>query len=291
MNKIKRLFITLFIAGQFTISSCIFINEVDQPTTADVGEKISIVVEVENHFGGWGGYVSSSGIAAIMMPTDWTIESVEYDGDVYSREMVFLHPDSVDLVPFDPIALGGGTDYWTDSLQYHYPPGDGMDWYVYESAELEAWVGDTVITFVTFELTTGAAGTYDLAFYFNSSDFNFGDTTYIGPIDSANTITVIDPSVIENIQSGVAKEFALKQNFPNPFNPTTKIQYEIKNSSQVNLTVYDLTGKEVAILVNSFQNAGIHEVNFDAANLPSGIYIYKLNAGSFSEMRKMALVK
>jgi len=283
MYKIKRLFVALFIAGQFTLSSCIFINEVDQPATADLNETITIDVVVENHEDEWAGS-SSVGLAAIMMPTDWTVEGVTYDGDFYGPGTLdYLHPDSADRQP------GVGTDLWRDTLVVFYPPGDGMDWYVFQS-ELFTWLGDTTVTTVTFELTTGAAGTYNLAYYMNSADFHFSDADFPGPISQGNTIVVADPTGLDDTPE-IAKGFALKQNFPNPFNPITKIQYEIEKRSSVNLTVYNLIGKEVAVLVNGFQNAGEHEVNFDGANLPSGVYIYKLRAGASTETRKMALIK
>lgn len=85
--------------------------------------------------------------------------------------------------------------------------------------------------------------------------------------------------------------FVLAQNYPNPFNPTTSIGYEINTAAQVRLAVYDLTGREMAVLVDRNQVSGRYNVQFDAANLPSGVYIYRLTAGSFVQMRKMTLVR
>ncbi|MBU0474113.1 MAG: CotH kinase family protein [Bacteroidetes bacterium] len=91
--------------------------------------------------------------------------------------------------------------------------------------------------------------------------------------------------------------FELFQNYPNPFNPSTTIEYSIPRSSeyysvkQVQLKIYDILGREVATLVNKQQKAGNYEVNFDAKNLGSGIYFYKLQSGSFSQSKKMILVK
>ncbi len=86
-------------------------------------------------------------------------------------------------------------------------------------------------------------------------------------------------------------EFALYQAYPNPFNPTTAISYQLAASSLVNLTVYDIAGRKVAELVNGWRNAGMHEVNFDASNLASGIYLYRLSAGDFTASGKMVLMK
>jgi len=88
-----------------------------------------------------------------------------------------------------------------------------------------------------------------------------------------------------------ANEFGLIQNFPNPFNPSTTISYTLPKAEYVMLKVYDVLGKEVATLVNSYKESGRFSVEFDASNLSSGIYIYKLTSDTFSEVKKMMLVK
>jgi hypothetical protein len=84
---------------------------------------------------------------------------------------------------------------------------------------------------------------------------------------------------------------SLNQNYPNPFNPTTSISYTIPNSNFVILKVYNMIGQEVRTLVSSFQEAGEHSVEFSASDLNSGIYIYRLQAGNFTSVRKMQLIK
>ena len=85
--------------------------------------------------------------------------------------------------------------------------------------------------------------------------------------------------------------FTLNQNYPNPFNPSTKIKYTIPNVGNVRLNVFNVLGKEIATLVNEEKSAGKYEVEFNAANLPSGIYFYQLQSGSFVETKKMILLK
>jgi len=85
--------------------------------------------------------------------------------------------------------------------------------------------------------------------------------------------------------------FELAQNYPNPFNPTTKISYSVADQTMVTLKVYDVLGKEVATLVNEVKAAGQYDVSFNAANLATGMYIYKLQAGDFVSSKKMMLVK
>ena len=91
--------------------------------------------------------------------------------------------------------------------------------------------------------------------------------------------------------NALPKEFKLDQNYPNPFNPTTTITFETPKSSFVTLNVYNLLGQKVAALVNQNMEAGSHSVNFDAANLPSGIYLYQLRTDNFNSIKKMTLLK
>ncbi|MEO8447177.1 MAG: T9SS type A sorting domain-containing protein [bacterium] len=96
----------------------------------------------------------------------------------------------------------------------------------------------------------------------------------------------------KNEESGLQNNFLLKQNFPNPFNPSTLIKFELAQISKVTLKVYDMSGKVVATLAdNQVLNPGANQYTFNAGNLPSGIYVYSLNAGSFTENRKMILIK
>jgi hypothetical protein len=87
------------------------------------------------------------------------------------------------------------------------------------------------------------------------------------------------------------KEYCLFQNYPNPFNPSTIIKYQIPKSSFVSLKVFDAIGREVADLVSEQQNAGYYEVHFNAENLSSGIYFYRLQAGTFINAKKFVLLK
>ena len=88
-----------------------------------------------------------------------------------------------------------------------------------------------------------------------------------------------------------ASEFILNQNYPNPFNPVTVIDYQLPKSSNVRIRIFDVLGKEVDALVNEVQSAGVHNVTWNAANMPSGVYFYRIDAGSFSSIKKMVLIK
>ncbi len=107
--------------------------------------------------------------------------------------------------------------------------------------------------------------------------------TWIG-----NKMTV---GVEDGKNNNVVSNFNLDQNYPNPFNPSTKISYAIQSPELVTLRVFDVLGREVAMLVNQYQTAGSHSVSFDASSLASGMYFYKLEAGSFQSIKKMMLLK
>jgi len=96
---------------------------------------------------------------------------------------------------------------------------------------------------------------------------------------------------ISQINSDVPKLFKLYDNYPNPFNPVTKINFDLPKKDFVNLTVYDITGRKITELVNQLFNAGSYEVSWNGNNTASGIYFYKLTTNNFSETKRMALIK
>jgi hypothetical protein len=89
----------------------------------------------------------------------------------------------------------------------------------------------------------------------------------------------------------VPNEYELKQNFPNPFNPSTSIKYYVAQTSKVRLSVFDLLGKETVILVNTTLEPGSYTAHFDAKDLPSGIYLYRLQAGSYMITKKLIILR
>lgn len=124
-------------------------------------------------------------------------------------------------------------------------------------------------------------------------DYRESDRTLAVGTHARGVFTTQIPAAPTGVDDGLAtpSEFVLRQNYPNPFNPTTTIGYRIQNDGFVSLKVFDATGREVATLVNEVQQPGDHSVTFDARELASGVYLYRLTAGSFSQTRKMALVR
>jgi photosystem II stability/assembly factor-like uncharacterized protein len=96
---------------------------------------------------------------------------------------------------------------------------------------------------------------------------------------------------VKNTPAALPVAFSLSQNYPNPFNPTTTIRYQVPGISDVKLTVYDILGREVSVLVNERQTPGTYQVKFDGSNLASGVYLYRLMAGSFVQTRKLLLLR
>lgn len=140
-------------------------------------------------------------------------------------------------------------------------------------------------------------GTTTEAQSYSYSDKNVNSGTYqyrLKQVDYDGTYEY--SNVIEIEVDLTPKLFELSQNYPNPFNPGTKIKYSIPNTGAdlvqlVTLKVYDILGNEVAALVNEEKTAGVYEVNFDATELSSGIYLYQINAGQFTSSKKMILIK
>lgn len=109
---------------------------------------------------------------------------------------------------------------------------------------------------------------------------------------------VSDNEIEQNISLAKENEFfaqqtsySLEQNYPNPFNPTTKISFSLPEMSFVSLKVYDMLGREITTLVNETKSDGKYEVEFNASELPSGIYLCVLNTGNYQNTRKMLLIK
>ena len=121
--------------------------------------------------------------------------------------------------------------------------------------------------------------------------------------DSVHSVYLPPLTVVEQDETPLPAEFVLEQNYPNPFNPSTTITFSLPSQSSthakgrvgegstVSLKVFDLLGREVATLVNEEKPAGSYRTTFNASQLPSGVYFYRLEAGSFTQTRKLLLLK
>ena len=115
--------------------------------------------------------------------------------------------------------------------------------------------------------------------------------TLVAVDDNNNRQEVATESVIPSFANGLVTDYRLYQNYPNPFNPTTKIAFDLAEDDWVTLRVFNPIGQEVATVMNGTMQKGRHVLIFDALNLPSGVYIYRIEAGNFSDQKKMILIK
>lgn len=280
LNRKKLVGYLLFLFALGILSSCFTILSVDQPDTASVGDQITVTLEVRTEDTDANAH---HGIIGFLIPNDWTVNSVYYSGDFGPDSASFLHPDSIDGDP------GGQVDFWTDSLEAHFPSGDDLQWVVFQGNTPFASDLDTGYVDVEVVMTVGnTGGTFNLGYFVSNAALDFTDSTYYS-VSLNHPITISGTSVA--VETTLPRRFELAQNFPNPFNPTTTIYFQIPMTSQVKLSVYDLLGKEVATLVNGKIVAGSHQVVFDGSNLMSGIYYYRLQAGDFVATKKLLLLK
>lgn len=139
-------------------------------------------------------------------------------------------------------------------------------------------------TLAYLDLTTIAGKTVEITFKADAAN-SVWSYLYLDDIAITSSLTDIEDADL------VPVKYKLNQNFPNPFNPETVIQYQLASTSFVSLKIYDVLGNEVSTLVNETKTPGTHQIIFNASNLPSGIYMYRLNAGSFSSTKKLVLIR
>jgi len=116
------------------------------------------------------------------------------------------------------------------------------------------------------------------------ADSSLSDTSDTG-------FTIMNPSDVDNTNNDLLSDYNLYQNYPNPFNSTTTFKFSLTSQQFVTLKIFDVLGRELQTLVNELKTAGRYELPWNAANLTSGVYYYRLQAGDFVQTRKMILLK
>jgi hypothetical protein len=114
---------------------------------------------------------------------------------------------------------------------------------------------------------------------------------FIGGLDGIQKSKISTLTGIQKLSAEIPIVYSLAQNYPNPFNPMTTISFSLPSKSFVSLKVFDVIGREVAMLMSQEKPAGTYNVTFDASKLPSGVYFYRLTIGDFTQVKKMLLVK
>ena len=154
-------------------------------------------------------------------------------------------------------------------------------------ATIRSLDSNNIWTEYKFDLSAFAGQQVYIAFRYFMNTTENGLLCYIDNVFVGNHSAI----GIQPIGTNVPKVFALRQNYPNPFNPMTNIEFDLPKSEFVRLIVFNTLGQEVKTLVNETKQAGSYRVDFDASNLPSGAYFYRIIAGDFVQTNKMILVK
>jgi len=163
-----------------------------------------------------------------------------------------------------------GSDDWKFGANVTYESGSTTGWVEY-SIDLESHVGNEIDQIIIIPAGDNSAATYVDNIYFSDS----------------SELTVSTDKEIYRVES-----FSLNQNYPNPFNPSTTISFTLRNAVNVTLRIYNVIGQEVATLINgNTMNMGTHTISFNASSLSSGMYLYRLEAGSFTSTKTMMLIK
>jgi len=294
IHRMTQNVFAMFFAFILLLFGCFTILDVQQPAAVKPGDQITVQLLVRTEADPDWGLIDDGqyGILGIMMPDDWTVTSVRYEpvktgtdtSDVEGRVMEYLDPADPDNAP------GGKVDYWTDSLEYHYPPPDDMWWEVYQAVEEDSTQIDTGYVNVFIEFTVGQReGTYDMAYFTSMATLDW-DFEWQYSYSPGHTVTV-SATAIEPSKSVVPGAFSLYQNYPNPFNPETRIRYELEKRSQIQLTLHDINGKTIRVLSEGAQSAGQHQYILNGSDLASGVYMYRLTDGVHTLTRKLVMVR
>lgn len=259
------------------LSGCL-ITEVDQTTEVEPNGTFTSTIIVTDITADANPH---EGAVAVLVPEDWTFDSGTYDSDVGvgdlildpNEEPVYGNLDSVLAPPAGMkwVRLLSDTAYANEANVTH-------------EATVNFTVGETTGVFAIGYMVTknspdllGSLNTTD-----EDSDAAWADTSM------NHMVTVGTTGVDDEV---VVKEYRLNQNYPNPFNPATTISFTLLKQEHAKLTIYDALGKEIRTIVNTVLPAGLNTFTFDAANLSSGTYIYKLETESFVQARKMVVLK
>jgi hypothetical protein len=219
--------------------------------------------------------------------------SVNFAGyELFSQPNVVIAEDetttvNIELWRLDPARnLSGNYDWQTTDITLHWDPAlstrDPLTAFIgYEINLAGRGIQDTVPdTFYVYDVTQSRAYNFWLRALYGG-----------GVSDTSNHYRVTVDLATEDEVALIPNEFYLAQNYPNPFNPTTTIEYGLPRNSHVVISVYNILGMKVGELINGDQTAGIHRTTFDGLGLATGIYYARLDAGDFTQMRKMLLLK
>ena len=277
---------------------------VSAPATYQVVDQNTITVEastyteadVEYTFSHWSDNNSTQNPRTITATSHANISAVYVGTPIFTN--YYDNNRNLHFNTYNPRIQQFVTLYWNEHVSsnvtsykiYRSNKSLGETYFIYIGSVSR---GTTSFQDADYYLTSSSGGTelkYDVRAYY-SPDQTASDGGYVSVRGTSAQINKTANTDSTSTELPAINEYALNSNYPNPFNPTTQISYQIPENSFVNLVVYNALGQKVAELVNQNQSVGQYSVKFDASNLPSGIYIYKLQTDNFSDVKKMLLTK
>lgn len=215
----------------------------------------------------------------------WTTSDTDFhSGSFSARSGLIAHGETTSLSITLDVPVDGSI-----SFAHKTSSESGFDKLIFDidgTAQAD-WSGLNDWEVATYSLS---AGSHILTWvYSKDSSISSGeDRVWIDDVFFPTNATI---TAIDDDTGQLPEKYDLRQNYPNPFNPITTIGYSLVAPQRVELTVFDVLGREVVVLVKELQPAGHHEVQFDARDLPSGVYLYRLEAGAYSRIRSLVLLK
>lgn len=277
---ISGMLTTALVLFAMFLNGCL-ITEVKQPKTVAPGGEFQTTITVSDMTADG---TPHEGVLLILTPSDWTFTSGTYTSPKGSG--------SFKVDASNPAVYG--------NIDTTIIPPAGMKWIKLVTDQALANDANAIHEAVvklkagtkTGDFKIGYVVTKNTADMLKAMNLKDTDNDAAWSDSSMNHMVTVKPtSDVEGKVLGQPTVFALGQNYPNPFNPSTMITFNVPQASHAKLSVFNSLGQEIAVLFEGFVPAGEKTVKFDAKNLNSGIYLYKLEAGSFSDVKKMLLVK
>lgn len=283
MNILIKRFIQIALITSPVLFPGCYIAEIQQPATVEAGAVFTATITVTDMNAEQNN--PHKGVLAILVPEDWSFISGTYDTPMGVGNMELDTATAPVWGNIDTVIQRPAGMKWINLLSDQGYLHDAN--LVYE-ATVNLQVGQTTGDFAIGYLVT--VNTIDILQFLNDME---EDQELAGADTSMNHMVSVMPSVgvKETKLDGMPSEHQLTQNFPNPFNPSTTIHYSVVEGTDVKLTVYDASGKEVAVLVNGYVPTGNYSINFSDHELSSGVYYYRIYMNGFTQTRKMILMK
>ncbi|PKL83487.1 MAG: hypothetical protein CVV24_04810, partial [Ignavibacteriae bacterium HGW-Ignavibacteriae-3] len=263
--------------GAYNIIKWNTANSIWSPMSTGLNDRVYSLAVMNGELYAGGGFGNSGGFNAVNHVAKWNGSNWSPLGNGTTGSVTgwnwSLAASGTDLFVGGQYATAGATS------ANNIAKWDGTDWY-----SLSSGVGGFYYATV-FSLTIIGSDIYAGGAFTTAGNVS---ANYIAKYScSSVTTSVYD----DNSSNFIPQQFQLSQNYPNPFNPTTTIRYDIPKAGFVKISVYDILGREVRVLVNEEKNQGIYQVNFDAKYLASGIYFYTIRTKDFTQSKKMILMK